>query len=45
MMAKEALELFLDGEPVEKLPPPQPIPQLLDPNDEAYLIEVSIHYY
>lgn len=45
MMAKEALELFLDGEPVEKLPPPQTIPQLLDPNDEAYLIEVSIHYY
>ncbi|MGV2962414.1 type II toxin-antitoxin system HicB family antitoxin [Paenibacillus sp. FSL L8-0435] len=46
VMAKEALELFLDGEPVEDIPPPQSImPQLLNPKDKAYLIEASITYY
>ncbi|WP_427180322.1 type II toxin-antitoxin system HicB family antitoxin [Paenibacillus sp. TC-CSREp1] len=45
IMAKDALELYLNGEPVEELPPPQTMPQLLNPNDKAYLIEVSIHYY
>ncbi|MDQ0724909.1 putative RNase H-like HicB family nuclease [Paenibacillus sp. W4I10] len=46
LMAKEALELFLDGEPVEDIPPPQSImPQLLKPKDKAYLIEANITYY
>ncbi|WP_338588228.1 type II toxin-antitoxin system HicB family antitoxin [Paenibacillus sp. Y5S-9] len=46
LMAKEALELFLDGEPVEDIPPPQRImPELLNPKDKAYLIEASITYY
>lgn len=46
MMAKEALELFLDGEPVENIPPPQSImPELLNSKDKAYLIEASITYY
>ncbi|WP_339789699.1 type II toxin-antitoxin system HicB family antitoxin [Paenibacillus sp. FSL R7-0313] len=46
VMAKEALELFLDGEPVEDIPPPQSImPGLLNPKDKAYLIEASITYY
>jgi predicted RNase H-like HicB family nuclease len=44
MMAKEALALFVDGEPAEALPPPRILPQLVDPNDKAYLIEVSIVY-
>ncbi|CAM4478538.1 type II toxin-antitoxin system HicB family antitoxin [Paenibacillus xylanexedens] len=46
VMAKEALELFLDGEPVEDIPPPQSImPELLNFKDKAYLIEASITYY
>ncbi|MBB6022099.1 putative RNase H-like HicB family nuclease [Paenibacillus sp. JGP012] len=45
IMAKDALGLYLDGEPVEELPSPQTIPELSNPNDKAYLIEVSIHYY
>lgn len=46
LMAKEALELFLDGEPVEDIPPPQSItPELLNSKDKAYLIEASITYY
>ncbi|MFL0375979.1 type II toxin-antitoxin system HicB family antitoxin [Paenibacillus amylolyticus] len=46
LMAKEALELFLDGEPVENLPPPQSImSELLNSKDKAYLIEASITYY
>lgn len=44
LMAKDALGLYLKGEPVDKLPPPQTMPQLLEPNDKAYLIEVSIPY-
>lgn len=43
MMAKEALALFIDEVPVEKLPPPQTMPQVVESNDKAYLIEVSIH--
>ncbi|WP_458123674.1 type II toxin-antitoxin system HicB family antitoxin [Paenibacillus sp. Z3-2] len=44
-MAKEALELFLDGEPVEDIPPSQRImPQFLNSKDKAYLIEASITY-
>ncbi|WP_337031527.1 type II toxin-antitoxin system HicB family antitoxin [Paenibacillus illinoisensis] len=43
IMAKEALELFLDGEPIEDIPLPQRImPQLLNPKDKAYLIEANI---
>ncbi|WFR65007.1 type II toxin-antitoxin system HicB family antitoxin [Paenibacillus amylolyticus] len=46
IMAKEALELFLDGEPVEDIPPPQSImPELLNPKDKTYLIEANITYY
>ncbi|MDM5276190.1 type II toxin-antitoxin system HicB family antitoxin [Paenibacillus silvae] len=45
IMAKDALGLYLDGEPVEELPLPQTIPELSNPNDKAYLIEASIHYY
>lgn len=46
LMAKEALELFLDGEPVEDIPPPQSIvSELLNSKDKAYLIEASITYY
>ncbi|GAS83414.1 type II toxin-antitoxin system HicB family antitoxin [Paenibacillus amylolyticus] len=46
LMAKEALELFLDGEPVEDIPPPQWLmPELLNLKDKAYLIEASITYY
>jgi predicted RNase H-like HicB family nuclease len=44
-MAKEALGLYLDGEHAEELPLPQTIPELSNPNDKAYLIEASIHYY
>ncbi|RPK27822.1 type II toxin-antitoxin system HicB family antitoxin [Paenibacillus xylanexedens] len=45
VMAKEALELFLDGEPVEDIPPPQSImSELLNSKDKAYLIEASIKY-
>ncbi|WP_154983330.1 type II toxin-antitoxin system HicB family antitoxin [Paenibacillus polysaccharolyticus] len=44
IMAKDALGLYLDGEPVEELPPSQTMPQLSNPNDKAYLIEVNIHY-
>lgn len=43
LMAKEALELFLDGEPIEDIPLPQRImPQFLNPEDKAYLIEANI---
>lgn len=46
LMAKEAFELFLDGEPVEDILPPQRImPELLNPKDKAYLIEANITYY
>ncbi|WP_339236687.1 type II toxin-antitoxin system HicB family antitoxin [Paenibacillus sp. FSL R5-0517] len=45
-MAKEALELFLDGEPFEDIPPPQStMPELLNSKDKAYLIEANITYY
>lgn len=44
IMARDALTLYLDGEPVEELPPPQTMPQLSNPNDKAYLIKVNIHY-
>ncbi|WP_405170400.1 type II toxin-antitoxin system HicB family antitoxin [Paenibacillus sp. FSL H8-0280] len=46
VMAKEALELFLDGEPVEDILPPQSImSELLNSKDKAYLIEANITYY
>lgn len=41
MMAKEALALFIDGEPVEALPPPRAMPQVVEPDEKAYLIEAS----